>query len=80
MLKVTAVLGFIQDTPMMKEEQGRLNQVWAAAGGKKSEMVNGAYYEPVGVMCNDKLNAIAKDKNLAKALWDWTEEALDKIE
>lgn len=65
---------------MMKEEQGRLSQLWVAAGGKKSEIVNGAYYEPVGVMCNDKLNATAKDQNLAKELWDWTEKALNKIE
>lgn len=53
--------------------------MWAAAGAKRSELVNGGYYEPVGVLCNDKLNSTAKDEGLAERLWEWTEEALDKV-
>ena len=53
--------------------------MWAAAGAKKSELVIGGYYEPVGVLCNDKLNSTAQDEVLAERLWEWTEEALDKV-
>ncbi|KAH9223654.1 hypothetical protein DL95DRAFT_283656 [Leptodontidium sp. 2 PMI_412] len=59
--------------------EGVLNQVWAVAGVKKEGLVNGGYYEPVGVLCDHKLNKTAKDEGLAKRLWEWTEEALDKI-
>ncbi|KAH7407822.1 hypothetical protein BKA64DRAFT_667470 [Cadophora sp. MPI-SDFR-AT-0126] len=62
------------------EDEGALNQIWAAAGAKKSELVTGGYYEPVGVLCNNKLNSTAKDEGLAKKLWEWTEEALEKVE
>ncbi|KAH7356578.1 hypothetical protein BKA65DRAFT_494982 [Rhexocercosporidium sp. MPI-PUGE-AT-0058] len=62
------------------EDEGALNQVWAAAGVKKDGLVNGGYYEPVGVLCDYKLNKTAKNEGLAKTLWEWTEEALDKIE
>lgn len=55
-------------------------KIWAAAGAKKSELVTGGYYEPVGVLCNNKLNSTAKDEGLAKKLWEWTEEALEKVE
>ncbi|KAF7896916.1 uncharacterized protein EAF01_009319 [Botrytis porri] len=57
-------------------EQGIMNQTWAAAGAKKEELVNGAYYMPVGVESNSTLDATAEDPNLAKQLWEWTETVL----
>ena len=57
---------------------GALDQLWAAAGAKKSELVNGAYYVPVG---NRKpRNRYTKDADMAKTLWDWTEAELKKAE
>ena len=53
-----------------------MNQTWAAAGAKKDELANGAFYMPVGVESNSTLDTTAKDLNLAKELWEWTEKAL----
>ncbi|KAI9048748.1 hypothetical protein LZ554_007579 [Drepanopeziza brunnea f. sp. 'monogermtubi'] len=63
----------------VKETEGMLNQLWAATLAKKSELVNGGYYEPIGVLYNGKLDATATDPDLARRLWEFTEEALDKI-
>ncbi|KAG4433426.1 hypothetical protein IFR05_011091 [Cadophora sp. M221] len=71
---------FLTGVSKVKEDEGVLNQVWAAAGVKKEGLVNGGYYEPVGVLCDYKLDKTAKDEELARKLWEWTEEALDKIE
>ncbi|KAK6604043.1 short-chain dehydrogenase reductase family [Botrytis cinerea] len=57
-------------------EQGIMNQTWAAAGAKKDELANGAFYMPVGVESNSTLDTTAKDLKLAKELWEWTEKAL----
>lgn len=70
---------FLTSVSKVREDEGVLNQVWAVAGVKKEGLVNGGYYEPVGVLCDHKLNKTAKDEGLAKRLWEWTEEALDKI-
>jgi len=54
---------------------GSLNQTWAATV-EKTKLENGGYYMPVG-----KLNGgsgYARDKGLAKKLWEWTEEELGK--
>lgn len=61
---------------MMTPEEGVLNQLWAAAGGKKDEVVNGMFYMPVGQVGEGKLTAQAKNKELAKELWEWTEKAI----
>lgn len=34
----------LQGINILKEDEGRLNQLWAAAGAKKDELVNGAFY------------------------------------
>ncbi|KAL2822610.1 retinol dehydrogenase 11 [Aspergillus granulosus] len=59
---------------LMGPEEGAWNQLWAATT-KKENLVNGAFYEPVGVL-STKLDKAAKDEALAKRLWEWTEEAL----
>jgi NAD(P)-dependent dehydrogenase (short-subunit alcohol dehydrogenase family) len=60
-----------------KLEDGVLNQIWAAAGGDKKNIVNGAFYMPVGVLANSKLDKVAKDPKLATELWEWTEKAFE---
>jgi hypothetical protein len=61
------------------QEKGRLNQLWAAAGAKKSDLVNGAFYMPVGVQSNDKLDKTAKSAEFATELWTWTQDVLAKF-
>ncbi|KAL7912407.1 NAD(P)-binding protein [Trichoderma velutinum] len=68
---------FIQGVSILEPEEGVLNQLWAAAGANRNELVNGAYYKPVGVLSNkDKM---AKNEELAHKLWTWTSEVLDSI-
>lgn len=60
----------------MNVQQGALTQIWAATWNR-DEVKNGAYYTPVG-----KENAGAKlsqDVELAKKLWDWTENELESL-
>lgn len=55
-------------------EQGAYNQTWAATT-PKSDLVNGAYYEPVGIKTVPATKQ-GKDKVLAEKLWSWTEKEL----
>jgi NAD(P)-dependent dehydrogenase (short-subunit alcohol dehydrogenase family) len=70
-----ALLGplILRDVP-----EGAHNQLWAAAGAKREELVDGAYYTPVRRSHAD--NKFAKDKAGGKKLWDWTEAELKKAE
>ena len=61
----------------MKPEEGAYSQLYVAAGAKKEELVNGAFYMPTGVLSNSRLNKVAKSEKLATELWEWTEKALD---
>ena len=56
--------------------EGAHNQLWAAAGAKKEELVDGAYYTPVG--SSHAGNKFANDQASGKRLWDWTEAELEK--
>lgn len=51
---------------------GIRNHLWAVSS---PQVVSGTYYEPVGVP--GKESALAKDKELSKKLWDWTEKELE---
>jgi len=53
---------------------GAYNQTWAATTNKEN-LVNGAYYEPVGVKTTPSTRQ-GKDRALAKELWGWTEREL----
>jgi NAD(P)-dependent dehydrogenase (short-subunit alcohol dehydrogenase family) len=64
---------------MMEEKQGRLSQLWAAAGAKKDELVNGGYYMPIGRLSNDRLDKTAKSPKLAEDLWIYTQDVLAKF-
>lgn len=45
------------------------NQLWAAAGAKKNEIENGAYYMPVGALSQGKLDKVATSETFANELW-----------
>jgi hypothetical protein len=60
---------------LLKPEEGAYNQVWAATTPRE-KLENGMYYEPVGKLAQTKLDKTARDDDLAKRLWEWTEEAL----
>lgn len=80
----TAFLRFanwIQGVSILTPEEGVLNQLWTAAGANRTDLVNGAYYKPVGVLGNSD---VAKDKTatseeVAEKLWTWTSEVLDSF-
>ena len=65
---------FVQGTKMIESDEGCYNMLWAAAGDKRG-IVNGEFYEPVGVLSETKskprLNPVLPGK-----LWEWTEKAL----
>ncbi|KAJ5335233.1 hypothetical protein N7452_007636 [Penicillium brevicompactum] len=56
--------------------QGACNQLWAAAGAKKEELRNGAYYVPVGNLKSQ--NKFSSDEDMGRRLWEWTEAELQK--
>ncbi|TVY16857.1 putative oxidoreductase [Lachnellula arida] len=53
-------------------EDGVQNQLWA---GTAKDVVNGEYYEPVGIA--GKGSSQAYNDELAKKLWDWTAKELE---
>lgn len=57
-------------------KSGALNQLWAAAGARPAELVNGGYYTPVGIRSHG--NRFLEDKDLAKNLWEWTDSDVSK--
>jgi NAD(P)-dependent dehydrogenase (short-subunit alcohol dehydrogenase family) len=58
---------------LLTPEEGAYNQLWAAFGNKQN-IENGKAYEPMGKPI--KLGKTSSDEELAKKLWEWTEEAL----
>ncbi|KAJ5670623.1 uncharacterized protein N7477_005986 [Penicillium maclennaniae] len=49
---------------------GSLNTLWAA-GTSRDNLVNGAYYTPIGLRANG--SDFVQDANVAYKLWEWTE-------
>jgi hypothetical protein len=74
---VTYALNWLQGTPLLTPEKACLNQLWAAAGAERSTLVNGAFYMPVGVLSNNKLDKVASSEEFARELWRWTNDVLD---
>lgn len=56
-------------------EDGARNQLWAAAGAKREDLVDGEYYVPVGKL--GPATKFNRDDVLAGRLWDWTEKQLE---
>jgi hypothetical protein len=65
----------LQGVQALPPEKGCYNQLWAAAGAKRSEIVNGAYYTPIGVV--GELDKLASSREFGEKLWTWTEELLN---
>ncbi|KAJ7726000.1 oxidoreductase [Mycena metata] len=65
-----AMIPFSRLTP----QQGAYNTLWASTSDKE-KIVNGGFYEPVGVP-GRKLRQSCDDK-LAAQLWEWTEKELE---
>ncbi|GAB7323671.1 hypothetical protein MBLNU13_g07148t1 [Cladosporium sp. NU13] len=55
-------------------EKGHFAQCWAATA-PKAKVVNGGYYEPIGV-AGKRATVLANDKKLAGQLWEWTQTEL----
>ncbi|KAL2831561.1 short-chain dehydrogenase/reductase [Aspergillus cavernicola] len=68
---IIRVLGKVTKNLVTPVDQGVRNQLWASVG---KEVKSGEYYEPVGV--GGTATEFAKDKNLARGLWEWTENEL----
>ncbi|KAI3319788.1 NAD(P)-binding protein [Xylariaceae sp. AK1471] len=56
-------------------DKGAENGLWAASASLK-DLRNGAYYEPVGILEDQK--KFITDQTLADELWDWTNRELEK--
>ncbi|EER43839.1 oxidoreductase [Histoplasma capsulatum H143] len=60
---------------LVNEEEGALNHLWAT-GVEKEMLVNGAYYEPVGVWAR---NWFAEDETLGEELWRYAEREIHHL-
>lgn len=69
-LRLTAPLA------MRSVASGALTQLWAAAGARREELVNGAFYTPVGNVQSG--NRFVVDVELARRLWEWTDAEVEK--
>ena len=76
---ITGVFLWFLGVTFMEEEQGRLSQLWAAAGAKEDELVNGGFYMPVGRLSNDRLDKTAESPELSQKLWTFTQDVLGKF-
>ena len=58
-------------------QEGSRNQLWAATA-PKSGMINGSFYEPIGVP--GKTDKDSTSEKLAAELWDWTQKELESYQ
>lgn len=68
LVKVTNIGG------MITAEEGARNSLWAVTA-PKDQIVDGEYYEPVGMPA--KHVRLSQSRELAAQLWDWTEKELE---
>ena len=61
---------------MISAEDGVKNQLFTATR-PRADLVNGEFYEPVGVPGSH--TDLSKDKELAAKLWEWTQNEIEKI-
>lgn len=66
-------LKFVLRGIYLSVEDGAKNQLWAATA-PRTEVTNGAYYDPVGV--EGTRSAASRDDKLGEELWEWTEKEL----
>ena len=68
-----AAVNRVSGTKAISVEEGVQNGLWAATG-RKAEIANGGFYEPVGKV--GVQNKASSDEELAKKLWEWTQTEL----
>jgi NAD(P)-dependent dehydrogenase (short-subunit alcohol dehydrogenase family) len=61
---------------MLSSEDGVKNQLFAATRAR-TDLVNGEFYEPVGVV--GRHTNLSRDKALAAKLWNWTNMEIEKF-
>ncbi|KAL1792316.1 hypothetical protein ACET3X_008823 [Alternaria dauci] len=69
------IVNLVSSGNWLDTEQGAYNQTWAATT-RKDNLVNGAYYEPVGIKTTPSTKR-GRDAALGKELWEWTEKELE---
>ncbi|CAH0051976.1 unnamed protein product [Clonostachys solani] len=61
---------WLRGESILSPHEGSLNSLWVAAGAERNNLVNGAYYEPVGVL--RKPDGLASSEEFTKRVWTWT--------
>ncbi|KAK8055803.1 short-chain dehydrogenase/reductase [Apiospora rasikravindrae] len=70
------IMGFLAYVPPFQTpDRGSRNQIWASVS---KDVVSGEYYSGVGK--GGSQSAFAKDDDLARRLWEWTETELARFE
>lgn len=72
---IYGIVGLVLPGHYKDPRGGALNTTWCATTAK-AELVNGAFYNPVGSESGG--SQWAKDKGLQKKLWEWTEAEFGK--
>lgn len=62
---------------VMTPAEGAWNQLWAATA-EKENIINGEFYEPVGVLGSHARES--KNQKLAGELWEWTQKELENFD
>ncbi|KAF2468705.1 NAD(P)-binding protein [Lindgomyces ingoldianus] len=70
------VPNWLMGVRILEPEKGAYSQVWCAVGARKEEVRNGAFYMPIGAESTGRLDGVARNKELAGRLWEWTEKVL----
>ena len=74
------LLAIVAPLMFISLQAGAHTQLWAAAVARKDELENGAYYIPVGkLQAKNEGNQRVKDLETCKAVWDWTEAEIAKV-
>lgn len=72
---VKVAMKYIAPMLFQLPREGAYNQLWAATA-PKHQVINGAYYLPVGKISGG--SSYVQDEDLEERLWDWTEEQFEK--
>jgi NAD(P)-dependent dehydrogenase (short-subunit alcohol dehydrogenase family) len=65
---------WLQGEKILTPEEGAMNETWAAVGRGEVMPKTGEYYVPVGVV--GKPTKASANAEMAKKLWEWTDEEL----
>lgn len=71
---LASVGGMLLKPFMASPETGAKNQLWASTS---ADVKSGAYYVPVGDLDSARLSAKARNDELARKLWEWSEKEVE---